>query len=147
MKIERATKQDIPAIAECWVDLRLHQREQPGGQRPSLRGMMRQVERNMAQPHCHYFVAKEAGEVVAAAFVRLRKSGRSAHFARAYTVPSHRRKGVMRRLEQAIVKFLRQRRITTLDLTVVPYNKEGMATWPTLGYKPTKIVMTKEITY
>ncbi len=51
----------------------------------------------------------------------------------------------MRKLEQTIVEFLRKRRITTLDLTVVPHNKEGMAAWPALGYKPTKIVMTKQI--
>lgn len=145
MKIEIATKQDIPSIAECWVGLRMHQRERQGGQRPSLRGMMRQVERNMEKPHCRYFVAKESDNVIAAAFVRLRSGGRSAHLARAYTVPSHRRKGVMRRLEQAIIEFLRKRRITTLDLTVVPYNMEGMATWPALGYKPTKIVMTKQV--
>ena len=101
----------------------------------------------MEKPHCFYFVAKESEQVVAAAFVRLRSGGRSAHLARAYTVPTYRRKGVMRRLEQAVIDFLRQRRITTLDLTVVPYNKEGMSTWPALGYKPTKIVMTKELTY
>jgi GNAT superfamily N-acetyltransferase len=107
--------------------------------------MMRQVERNMEKPHCFYFVAKESEQVVAAAFVRLRSGGRSAHLARAYTVPSYRRKGVMRRLEQFIVTFLKRRGFTTLDLTVVPSNKEGMAAWPALGYKPTKIVMTKEI--
>ncbi|MFX1476323.1 MAG: GNAT family N-acetyltransferase [Promethearchaeota archaeon] len=90
---------------------------------------------------------RRRGRAVGAAFVRLRRGGRSACLARAYTVPSHRRQGVMRRLEQAIVEFLRQRRITTLDLTVVPYNKEGMATWPALGYTPTKIVMTKTISY
>ena len=69
----------------------------------------------------------------------------SACLARAYVVPSHRRQGVMRKLESIIVNFLRQRGFSTLDLTVVPYNREGMTTWPALGYKPNKIVMTKQI--
>jgi len=145
MKVERAIRQDIPSIAECWVALRLHQRERPGV-RPSLRTMMRQVEGNFERPHCHYFVAREAGKVVGAALVRSRRGGRSACLSRAYVAPSHRRQGVMRRLESIIVDFLRQRGFSTLDLTVVPYNEEGMVAWPALGYRPTKIVMTKQIT-
>lgn len=145
MKVERAAKQDMRSIAECWVGLRMHQRERQGGRRPSLQGMMRQVEGNFERPHCHYFVAKEAGKVIGAALVRLRKGGRSACLSRAYVVPSHRRQGVMRKLESIVVDFLRQRGFSTLDLTVVPYNEEGMATWPALGYRPTKIVMAKQI--
>jgi GNAT superfamily N-acetyltransferase len=145
MKVVRATKQDIQSIAECWIELRLHQRERPGGYSPSLRAMMRQVEGNFARPHCHHFIAKEAGKVIGAALVRLRRGGRSAHLASAFVVPAHRQKGVMRRLESAVVEFLRQQGISTIDLTVVPHNAEGMATWPALGYSPTKIVMTKQI--
>lgn len=85
--------------------------------------------------------------MVGAVLVRLRTGGRSACLSRAYVIPSHRRQGTMRRLERIVVDFLRQRGFSTLDLTVVPYNEEGMATWPTLGYKPTKIVMTKQIKY
>jgi len=77
--------------------------------------------------------------------VRLRRGGRSAYLARAYVVPSHRRQGVMRRLESTVVDFLRQRGFSTLDLAVVPNNEEGMAAWPALGYRSTKIVMTKQI--
>ncbi len=145
MNIERATKNDIQSIAECWVELRLHQRERPGGYRPSLSAMMRQVEANFNRSHCHHFVARDAGKVVGAVLVRLRSGGRSALLARAYVVPSYRRRGVMQKLEDAVVRFLQQQGISTLDLTVVPYNAEGMATWPTLGYSPTKIVMTKQI--
>ena len=145
MNIERATEIDIQAIAECWVELRLHQREHSGGYRPSLSAMMRQVEANFHRPHCHHFVARDGGRVVGAVLVRLRKGGQSAHLARAYVMPSHRRRGVMQRLESTVVTFLQQRRISTLDLHVVPYNAEGMATWPALGYEPIKIVMTKQI--
>lgn len=144
MKVELAKRQDIPSIAECWVALRVHQRERPGV-KPSLRAMMRQVEGNFERPHCRYFVAREAGKVVGAALVRLRRGGRSACLFGAYVVPSHRRQGVMRKLESIVVEFLRQRGFSTLDLTVVPYNEEGMAAWPALGYRPTKIVMTKQI--
>lgn len=146
MKVEHAVEQDIPSIAECWVALREHQRERRSA-RPSLQTMMRQVKANFERPHCHYFVAKEAGKVVGAVLVQLRKGGRSACLSRAYVVPSHRRQGVMRELESVVVDFLHQRRISTLDLTVVPYNKEGMSAWPALGYEPTKIVMTKQIPY
>ena len=145
MKVEHAVEQDIQSIAECWVALRAHQRECRSA-RPSLRGMLRQVRGNFERPHCHYFVAKEAGSVVGAVLVRLRKGGRSACLSRAYVVPSHRRQGVMRELESVVVDFLRQLGFSTLDLTVVPYNVEGMSAWPALGYEPTKIVMTKQIT-
>ncbi|UCF59514.1 MAG: GNAT family N-acetyltransferase [Candidatus Bathyarchaeota archaeon] len=145
MKVERAIRQDIRSIAECCVALRLHQRERSDGYRPSLRAIIRQVEGNFERPHCHHFVAKEAGKVVGVVLVRLRRGGRSAYLARAYVIPSHRRQGVMRRLESTVVDFLRQRGFSTLDLTVVPYNEEGMSTWPTLGYRPNKIVMTKQI--
>jgi len=40
MKVERAIRHDIRSIAECWVALRVHQRERSGGYRPSLRVMM-----------------------------------------------------------------------------------------------------------
>lgn len=144
MKVEQAMKQDIQSIAECWVALRVHQREHPGAP-PSLQAMTRQVEANFQRPHCRYFVSREAGKVVGAALVRLRKGGRSAVLSRAYVLPSCRQQGIMRRLESVVVDFLRQRGFSTLDLTVVPYNEEGMATWPALGYEPTKIVMTKQI--
>jgi GNAT superfamily N-acetyltransferase len=145
MKVEHAVEQDIQSIAECWVELRLHQRERRSA-RPSLRTMTRQVKENFERSHCHYFVAKEAGKVVGAVLVRLRKGGRSACLSRAYVIPSHRRQGVMRGLESVVVDFLRQRGFSTLDLVVVPYNEEGMSAWPALGYEPTKIVMTKQIT-
>jgi len=146
MKVEHAAEQDIQSIAECWVALRAHQRERRSAQ-PSLRAMMRQVRGNFERPHCHYFVAKEAGKVVGAVLVRLRKGGRSACLSRAYVVPSYRRQGVMRELESVVADFLRQRGFSTLDLTVVPYNVEGMSAWPALGYEPTKIVMTKRIAH
>ena len=145
MRVEPAVEQDLPAIAECWVALRVHQRERPGVQ-PSLRTMTRQVKENFNRPHCHYFVAKEAGQVVGAVLVRLRKGGRSACLSRAYVVPPHRRQGVMRGLERVVVDSLRRRGVSTLDLTVVPSNVEGMSAWPALGYEPAKIVMTKQIT-
>lgn len=144
MKVEQAVERDIQSIAECWVELRVHQRERQGV-RPSLRAMIRQVRANFERPHCHYFVAKDAGNVIGAVLVRLREGGRSACLNRAYVVPSHRRRGTMRKLESVVVDFLRQRGFSTLDLTVVPYNEEGMSTWPALGYKPTKIVMAKQI--
>ncbi len=145
VKIERAAREDIQSIAECWVMLRMHQREHQGGRKPSLKAMVRQVEANFKRPHCHYFVAKEAEKIVGAVLVKLRRGGRSACLSRAYVVPSHRRKGVMRKLENFVASFLRKKGFSTLDLTVVPYNMEGMATWPALGYKPNKIVMTKQI--
>lgn len=145
MKVVHAGRQDIRSIAECWVELRLHQREHQGGRRPSLQTMIRQVEGNFERRHCHYFVAKDAGKVVGVVLVQLRMGGRSACLARAYVIPSYRRRGVMSRLERAVVDTLRQRGFSTLDLTVVPHNKEGMSAWPALGYKPTKIVMTKQI--
>ncbi len=145
MKIEHAAEQDIQSIAECWVALRVHQRERRSA-RPSPRVMLRQVKRNFERPHCHYFVAKEAEKVIGAVLVQLRKGERSACLSRAYVVPSHRRQGIMRGLESVVVDFLRQRGFSTLDLAVVPFNKEGMSAWPALGYEPTKIVMTKQIT-
>jgi|GEM_PF-3308779 len=144
MKIEHAAERDIQSIVECWVALRVHQRERRSA-RPSPRAMLWQVKRNFERPHCHYFVAKEAGKVVGAVLVQLRKGGRSACLSRAYVVPSHRRQGVMRGLESVVVDFLRQQGFSTLDLTVVPYNEEGMAAWSALGYRPIKIVMTKQI--
>lgn len=144
IKVELAKRQDIQSIAECWVELRMHQRERPGV-KPSLQAMMRQVEENFERPHCYYFVAREVGKVVGAVLVRLRRGGRSACLFRAYVEPSHRRQGVMRRLESFVVDFLRQRGFSTLDVTVVPYNEEGMAAWPALGYRPIRIVMTKQI--
>jgi GNAT superfamily N-acetyltransferase len=144
MKVVHAREEDLPAIAECWVALRVHQRERRGAQ-PSLQGMLRQVKGNFDRPHCHYFVAKETGKVVGAVLVRRRRGGRRACLSRAYVVPTHRRQGVMRGLERVVIDFLRQQGVSTLDLTVVPFNVEGMSTWPALGYEPTKIVMTKQI--
>ena len=63
----------------------------------------------------------------------------------AYVKPAFRRKGVMRGLENYAIQLLKEHGAVTVELNVRADNKEGMGTWPALGYEHFKIIMRKRI--
>ena len=62
-----------------------------------------------------------------------------------YVESTHRRKGVMRRLEGRLIEILREKGISKIDLKVNSKNREGRATWVTLGYETIRETMRKQI--
>jgi ribosomal protein S18 acetylase RimI-like enzyme len=73
------------------------------------------------------------------------KSKRTAYLMKGYVEPSHRRKGVMRRLEGKLIEFLREKGLSKVDLKVESKNKEGKATWNALDYSTIRETMRKQI--
>jgi ribosomal protein S18 acetylase RimI-like enzyme len=73
------------------------------------------------------------------------KSKRTAYLMKGYVEPSHRRKGVMRRLEGKLIEILREKGLSKVDLKVESKNKEGKATWNALDYSTIRETMRKQI--
>ena len=141
MEIHRAKLSDLPRLAEMYLDLFRHIK---GFETSSLESMKRYARRKFHQKHHFIFVAVEESSIVGAVTVRM-VSKRRGHLLDAYVEPSHRRRGVMKSLDQRVTQFLRKRGATTVTLEVQASNREGVETWPALGYEIYEYSMKKEI--
>lgn len=53
----------------------------------------------------------------------------------AYIKKEFRRKGVLKKLEEKIISFFKERNVEYIDLNVMSYNSSGSNCWKKLGYK------------
>ena len=60
-----------------------------------------------------------------------------------FVEPAFRRRGIMRSLEKQLVSHATARKVSEIELEVRTGNKEGMATWESLGYKAIKTIENK----
>ena len=141
MDIHRAKPSDLPRLAAMYLDLFRHIK---GSEASSLESMKRYANKKYHQKHHFIFVAVDAGNIIGAVTVRMISKKRG-HLLDAYVEPGFRRKGVMKKLEQRVIQFLRKRGATTVTLEVQASNSEGVQTWPALGYEIYEYSMKKEI--
>jgi ribosomal protein S18 acetylase RimI-like enzyme len=140
MEIRYATEDDLVRIAEMTRALTLHH----GSFVWSVENHLRHVKRRFSKPRYIHLVAEEDGQVIGFAGAEL-KSGRTAYMMKGFVEPTHRRQGVMRRLEGRLVEILRERGVTKIDLLVDSDNQEGKATWAALGYETIRETKRKQI--
>ena len=140
MKIRFATEHDLYRIAEMTRDLTHH----IGAFEWKVENHLRHIKRRFASARYIYLVAVE-GKVIVGYIVAELKSKRTAYLMKGYVEPSHRRKGVMRRLEGKLIEFLREKGLSKVDLKVESKNKEGKATWNALDYSTIRETMRKQM--
>ena len=139
MKVRLASKKDAQDIAEMYLELFRHVYKTSGG---DIKRLQRYVQRRLKRRNYFIFIAVMEGSVVGTVAAQLH--GRiKGSIDDAYVKPAFRRKGVMRRLEKYAIKLLKGHGAVTFELNVRANNKEGMGTWPALGYEPYKIIMVK----
>jgi GNAT superfamily N-acetyltransferase len=109
MKIRFATEHDLYRIAEMTRDLTHH----IGAFEWKVENHLRHIKRRFASARYIYLVAVE-GKVIVGYIGAELKSKRTAYLMKGYVEPSHRRKGVMRRLEDSN-NSLQQRRGISYD--------------------------------
>ena len=140
MEIRFAVKDDLYRIAEMTRDLTLHM----GAFEWTAENHLRHITRRFSGSRYIYLVAVEDGEIVGFTGAEL-KSKRTAYMMKGYVEPSHRRKGIMCRLEGELVEILREKGVAKIDLLVDSNNGEGKSTWTALGYKTVRETMRKQI--
>ena len=142
MQIRRAKLSDLPRLAEIYLNLFRHIK---GSKVSNIDAMKRYASRKLHQKGHFIFVAEKEGSLIGTLTVRMISKKRG-HLLDAYVEASQRRGGVMKALEGRVTQFLRKRGVTTVTLEVQSSNREGVETWPALGYKIYEYSMKKEIT-
>ena len=59
-----------------------------------------------------------------------------------YVRPSHRRRGVARRLTVEVARFARSRGVDRITLKTFAQNEEAVAAWARMGFEPRALQMT-----
>ena len=67
------------------------------------------------------------------------------YIASVYVAPSHRRRGILKRLVDAAVTWTRARGLTELRLHSTPENAVGNAAWDKLGFGTVELLRRREI--
>lgn len=140
VKVRFAIKDDLYRIAEMTRDLTRH----IGAFEWKVESHLRHVKRRFANPRYMYLVAVEDEEIVGFTGGE-QKSKHTAYLMKGYVERTHRRKGVMRRLEGKLIEILREKGISRVDLKVDSKNQEGKAMWIALGYETIRETMRKRI--
>ena len=109
-----ATEDDLQRIAEMTVDLINHTqsiRVEATGIRPwhtTVDKCLPSVRKRLENPKHVQLVAVEEGEVVGMIVAEV-KTGSTAEIIKGYVEPAHRRRGISRRLDSALVKISEKR--------------------------------------
>ena len=131
---------DLYRIAEMTHDLTFHL----GAFEWKVENHLKHIKRRFANTRYLYLVAEEDGELLGFTGSEI-KSKHTAYLMKGYVEPFHRRKGIMRQMESALVDILREKGISKVNLIVDSSNKDGKETWTTLGYVTVRETMRKHI--
>ena len=140
VKIRFAREDDLYRIAEMTRDLTRH----IGAFEWKVKSHLKHIKRRFASGKYIYLVAVEDEAVMGYIGAEI-KSKYTAYIMKGYVEPSHRRKGVMCRLEGKLIEILREKEVTKVDLKVFSKNQEGRATWTALNYNTVSETMRKQI--
>jgi GNAT superfamily N-acetyltransferase len=139
-EIRFANEDDLYRIAKMTRDLTRH----IGAFEWKVESQLKHIKRRFASTRYLYLVALEDKAIVGYIGAEI-KSKHTAYLMKGYVEPSHRRKGVMRRLEGKLIEILREKGVTKVDLKLHSKNQEGRATWIALDYNTISETMRKQI--
>lgn len=146
MKIRMATKDDIKDIAKLYIDLATHIKDisgNPNFKVLSLESMQGYVKRQLGYPSKRVYVAVNKGNIVGTLFGSIKNE--VGHIGDAFVAVPFRNKGIMRKLESAMLGFFKECGVSFVNLDVLSGNTVGKKCWEALGYKTHKELMRKEI--
>jgi ribosomal protein S18 acetylase RimI-like enzyme len=140
VKIRFLEEKDIPKLANLYLKLRRHTMNVGGTQEM----MINYINQRRHKNNYFIYVATVNHELVGTVAFEI-KTKKSAAITDAYVELEYRRQGVLKALEQSIIKYLKAEGVETVDLAVRVNNEEGKATWSSLGYKTIMEVRIKSI--
>jgi len=154
MIIRKATKKDIPIIAEQWYkEEKLESKADPRWKlrKDVKKVILKELKEKFKKKHFIAFVAEDNGKIVgsyqawienAYSLLEINKLG---HLAVAYVEPEYREKGVAKKLFNEVIKWFKSKNIKFIDGYILNNNKVARKTWSKLGLKDFMINVTKEI--
>lgn len=110
------------------------------------------VTYNLNDPDSRIFVARVDGNAVAfisghviPCYLPISRVKKVGYISVAYSCPEYRGKGVMKKLEELITEFFRNKGAEFVELHVMFGNKEAMNVWEKLGYQTFRVHMRRKI--
>lgn len=141
--IRPATAQDVPDIVAIWGELAAHHAQLDPSFAPSeaWRAEYRQFIRNLlGRDDAMAVVAVDGGHLVGYAVGRISilpgffERRRRGYIHDVVTEEAFRRRGIGRSLTEALLAWMREAGVLTVELTVSVRNEEAVAFWERLGF-------------
>ena len=133
-------EKDIPKLANLYLKLRRHTMNLGGTQDM----MINYIKQRRRKNNYFIYVAMVNNDLVGTIAFEI-KTKKSATITDAYVELEYRRQGILKVLEETVIKYLKAEGVETVDLAVRVNNEEGKATWSSLGYKMMMEVRIKSI--
>ena len=133
-------EKDIPKLANLYLKLRRHTMNLGGTQDM----MINYIKQRRRKNNYFIYVAMVNNDLVGTIAFEI-KTKKSAAITDAYVELEYRRQGILKVLEETVIKYLKAEGVETVDLAVRVNNEEGKATWSSLGYKMMMEVRIKSI--
>ena len=133
-------EKDIPELANLYLKLRRHTMNVGGTQDM----MINYINQRRGKNNYFIYVATVNNDLVGTVAFEI-KTKKSAAITDAFVELEYRRQGILKALEQSVIKYLKAEGVETVDLAVRVNNEEGKATWSSLGYKTMMEVRIKSI--
>ncbi len=133
-------EKDIPELANLYLKLRRHTMNVEGTQDM----MINYINQRSGKNNYFIYVATVNNNIVGTVAFEI-KTKKSAAISDAYVELEYRRQGILKKLEQSVIKYLKAQGVETVDLVVRVNNEEGKATWSSLGYNTIMEVKIKSL--
>ena len=131
---------DIPKLANLYLKLRRHTMNVGGTQEMMINYINQRLRKN------DYFIyVATVNDALVGTIAFEIKTKKSAAISDAYVELEYRRQGILKKLEQSVIKYLKAQGVETVDLVVRVNNEEGKATWSSLGYNTIMEVKIKSL--
>ncbi|MFW9945997.1 MAG: GNAT family N-acetyltransferase [Candidatus Odinarchaeota archaeon] len=133
-------EKDIPELANLYLKLRRHTMNMGGTQDV----MINYINQRRGKNNYFIYIATVNNNIVGTIAFEI-KTKKNAAISDAYVELDYRKQGILKALEQSVIKHLKAQGVETIDLVVRVNNEEGKATWSSLGYKTIMEVRKKSI--
>ena len=140
VNIRFLAEKDIPKLANLYLKLRRHTMNLGGSQDM----MINYINQRRQKKNYFIYVATVNDDLVGTIAFEI-KTKKSAAISDAYVELGYRRQGILKALEQSVIKYLKAQGGETIDLVVRVNNEEGKATWSSLGYNTIMEVRIKSL--
>jgi ribosomal protein S18 acetylase RimI-like enzyme len=114
--------------------------------------MEEHLKESIGKPGLITFVAKEDDNIIAFIsgevkknFLPISKIKEIGYISGAYVLPEYRKKGIMKKLENMLLKYFKEQGLIYAELNVMAKNFIGKSNWESLGYKTFREQMRKKI--
>ena len=136
---------DARRIAEMIRDLKQHV-DIAENKRPihwSVEKIKNHVLHRLGKPDRYSYLVACLGQDIIGVIEAHYRTKKRLYLMKGFVESAFRRRGVMRSLEEKLVSHATARKVSEIELEVRTGNKEGMATWESLGYKAIKTIESK----